>query len=668
MSPEAGIRNSSPRRALLLGAVLAAVIAACYARSLGSPLVFDDIGSVTGNPSLRSLGASLTPPQGATVSGRPVVNFTFALNQAAGGGNAALRATNVAILVLSALVLFGLAARLLRDGPAGDPLLLAFAAALVWAVHPLLTESVTYVVQRAESLMGLCCLVSVYAFVRGVDAGGPGGRAWFLVSVVACALGTGTKEAMVSAPVVILLVDRTFFAGSFREALKRRRLVYTGLAATWILLLFLVLSTHGRSGSAGFGTRVSLWDYGLVQLRAVAHYLRLSVWPSPLVFDYGTALAPASPGLIPPALAVAAVVAATAWALLRRPKAGFLGAVFLVLLAPSSSFVPVATEPISEHRMYLPLIPVVFLAALALDRWIGRRASPVLIAVAAALAWATVSRNEVYRSEEGLWRDTVAKVPGNSRAWTHLGNVLVAEPGRAGEATAAFEAAARVDPGAPEPHYNLGNALALAGQRVGAEVEYTEALRLDPQYFEAHCNFGNLLASEGRLPDATVHYREALRLRPGSPEARYNLGNALAAEGKVQEAETELSAAVEADPRHAKAHIGLGRLYAASGRLVQAEAEFRSAVGIQPANPEARCNWGNALGALGRLDEAIVQYRETLRLRPDYALAHFGIAIAILKSNGSVDEAEHHLREVIRLEPENADAREILERINSLRR
>jgi len=202
---------------------------------------------------------------------------------------------------------------------------------------------VTYLVQRAESLMGLFYLTTLYCFIRGAQEENPG-RVWPVLSICACLLGMGTKEVMVSAPVIVLLYDRTFLAGSFREAWRRRRGLLAGLAATWLVLPFLVLSTRGRGGSAGFGSGVSWWSYAATQFPAILRYLKLSVWPHPLVFYYGTEWVTNFRAIVPSMAIVLGMVGATAWALLGpgsgRRALGFAEAWFFAILAPTS-LVPV---------------------------------------------------------------------------------------------------------------------------------------------------------------------------------------------------------------------------------------------------------------------------------------------------------------------------------------
>ena len=366
------------------GLLVMAVIAA-YGNSFHGPFILDDTPSIVENPSIRHLGSAqvlTAPPEALTVVGRPVPNLSLAINYALGRLTVeGYHAVNLAIHILAALVLLGLVRRTLllpalaaRFGPASTGL--ALAVALVWALHPLQTESVTYIIQRAESLVGLFYLLTFYCLVRGATSAQ--GWVWYAAAVGACALGMASKEVMVSAPLVALLYDRLFISGSFKEGLRRRWGWYLALAATWAILGLLVYLSVGRGGSAGFGLGLTAWEYARTQFGCIIHYLRLAFWPNPLVLDYGGSTVSSAAEIVPYAIGVGLLLAATAVALAWRPKWGFLGVWFFAILAPTSSIVPLVGQTEAEHRMYLPLAAVVTLVVLAayaaLER-LGRRAA-----------------------------------------------------------------------------------------------------------------------------------------------------------------------------------------------------------------------------------------------------------------------------------------------------
>jgi tetratricopeptide (TPR) repeat protein len=641
------------------GAAISASVALAYVRTFAVPALFDDDPSIADNPTIRHLGTAFFPPSFATVGGRPILNLSLAANYAVSGVRVwSYHAANLVIHVLAGLTLFGIVRRTLTRRAVPDALFIALSVALLWALHPLQTESVTYLIQRAESLMGLFYLCTVYFFIRGAESEGTGANRWFVLSLGACLLGMATKEVMVSAPLVVLLYDRTFLSGSFSGALRRRSWVYAGLAATWIVLPFLVLSTHGRGGTAGFASGISPWSYALNEFPAVVHYLRLGIWPRPLVFDYGTSLAAFSLSVLLCAFVVAGLAVGTAWALVRRPILGFLGACFFAILAPSSSIVPVASEPMAEHRMYLALVPMAIFAALGAFRLLGRAALPACVAAAVALLASTLVRNEAYASDERIWSDTAAKLPDNERAHNNLGIALDNE-GRTAEAIAQFEWVLRLKPNLAETHTNLGNVLAkVPGRMNEAIAHYIEAARLKPEYAPAHINLAIAFADQDRTQEAIEQNLEALRIWPNSAEAHSNLGSDLSnIPGRLNEAIAHCETAIQLKPELAQAHSSLGSaLSRVPGRLPEAVAQCEEAVRLGPGDAKAHNNFGKVLIVVpGRLDDAIAQFEEALRLAPDLAAAHVNLGNA-LDAKGRTDEAIAQFREALRLRPDSAEA------------
>jgi Flp pilus assembly protein TadD len=633
-----------------------------YKNSFSGPFVFDDAVGIADNPTIRHLWPvwqALTPPHGMPddgarpVAGRPIVNFSLAVNYAFGGPAVlGYHALNLAIHILAGLVLFGivrrtLASRLAKRGfqisdfkskivespattqseilnlkfvmPEATPL--ALAVAVLWVVHPLQTEAVTYLSQRAESLMGLFYLLTLYCFVRGVDAEKSrvkslessvtpnsnslsavasakadqlstlGSRLWLVASILACLLGMACKEVMVSAPLIVLLYDRTFVAGTFRDAWARRRLFYAALAATWFLLGYLVAQTQGRGGSAGFGVNLTAWEYALTQCSAIMHYLWLSLWPHPLILDYGMVVVKQPGAVVPQALFLILLVAGTLVGLRRWPAVGFVGMWFFAILAPSSSVVPIASQTIAEHRMYLPLAAVLVLLVTGLYACMGKKSLVVFLALAAWWGSLTIQRNEDYRSELGLWRDTVEKRPDNPRA-----------------------------------HSTLGQLLQQTGQLPEAIAQDEEALRLKPNYAQAHNNLGVALCESGKISEGLAQFDEALRIKPNFAEACYNLGATLQLSGRNSEAIQYFERTLELSPEHTDARTNLGIALAMTGKASEAAQQFEELLRQHPDSAEAHVNLAMALTQLGRTPEAIQHYEEALRLDPGYETARSNLA------------------------------------------
>ncbi len=423
--------NRFEERSLLpsIGLICFAGLAA-YSNSFSVPLLFDDKTSITQNPTIRHIASAFLPPGDRSVSGRPLLNFSLALNYAIGGTNIiGYHIFNLAIHIFAGLTLFGIVRQTLMERYPRKALPIAFSIALIWTLHPLQTAAVTYIIQRAELLMGFFYLQTLYCFIRGAKSSGWRRGCWLTLSVGACVNGMGCKEVMVSAPIVVFLYDRIFVAGSTKGALRRRWLFYAAMASTWVVLVILVLSAYGRTGFEKYAAGLLWWRYALTEMPVTIHYLRLSFWPEPLVFDYGTYLAPISIWAVFCTATVIGLLGATIWGLIRNPPLGFLGASFFAVLAPTSSVMPVEGETGADYRMYLPLAAVVTLGVTGLYRRAGRASLPICLAAALALGIASVLRNLDYRSEQALWQDTVAKRPDNPRAHNNLGNALLKTPG-----------------------------------------------------------------------------------------------------------------------------------------------------------------------------------------------------------------------------------------------
>ena len=411
--------------------VLAAL--AIYWNGLSAPFIFDDLGSITNNPQIRpplSWRQVLSPPADTAVAGRPLVNLSFALNYAAGGLDpAGYRVANLALHVICAWLVFGLVRRTLeivgpREQIGWRSENIAFAAALLWTVHPLNSEVVLYLTQRTESLMAVFYLFTLYASVRSLSS--PRRRTWQVAAVLSCLAGIACKETIVTAPVIVVLYDAIFAFGSLRKAMHDRWRFYACLTSTWVLAAALVL-TNGQTFSAGFSSaNVSVWMYFLNQPVMLTRYLWLTVWPQSLVVYYGWPRAVTLADVWPYGLVMVGVFALTIVALIRRPRIGFLGAWFFVTLAPASSIVPIATEVGAERRMYLTLVALLAYGLVgALAAWqhvsgkesrgaVGRRASLAAAAVAIVIALfglRTAVRCREYESPLTLARTVLARWP-----------------------------------------------------------------------------------------------------------------------------------------------------------------------------------------------------------------------------------------------------------------
>jgi protein O-mannosyl-transferase len=621
-------------RLILLAALgLAIGVLATYQNSFDKPFVFDDQPAILENPTITQLWppwTALSPPKGtgSSVGGRPLINYSFALNYAVSGYEVwSYHAFNLIIHVLVAWILFGIVRRtllrpVLAERLGTDALPLAFFIALAWAVHPLLTETVTCVVQRTESLGAMFYLLVLYCFIRSLDSSQANG--WRAGAVIACLLGVATKETVVTVPVLVLLYDRTFVAGTFAAAWRTRRKFYAALAGTWLLLAGLMLGAEQRGGTVGFGLGMTWWQYALKQCEAVPHYFALAVWPHPLAVDYGYGVVNSLTAVWPQALALALLLVTTGWALARRPRLGFIGAWVFIILAPSSSIVPLTTQTEAEHRMYLPLAAMVALAVVGLYEWVGRRAYALVAIVALAWGWLTFQRNTDYQTVNGLWRNDVATVPTNARA-----------------------------------HKNLGTAFGRMGLGPACIQEYELSLQLDPTNAEAESDLGIALAAGGQTDEALIHYRRAVALKPDEIAKRVDLANFLKQMGRLPEAIAEYQTALRSEPDSADVKIDLGDAYNTAGQPEVARPYYQSAIALKPASGEAHLGLGNSWVLLNQWDDAAKEYTAALKLDAHDYLARYSLGV-VFSHEGNTVLARNAFQQVLREQPDFAPARRAL--------
>ena len=605
--------------------VLVVACALAYATSLSNPFLYDDQTAIVKNTTIRTLSpvsVPLSPPRDTPVAGRPLVNLSLAVNYAYGGLDVtSYHVTNLALHMLVALVLFGVVRRTIKsDG-------LALAAALVWAVHPLTSEVVNYTVQRTESMMALCYLTTLYCAIRA--AAHPGGWTWLVAAVAACAAGMASKESMVTAPLMVLVYDRVFLYPSLAAAWRERRALYIGLAATWGVLALLMLGEPRTS--VGFGAGVGVWTYVLNQLSLIARYLFLTVWPRPLVVDYGLPRPLAITDVIVPGILIVALGVATLLALRRHKALGFLGVWFFVTLAPTSSVVPIATEAGAERRMYLPLMALAVLAVVGVSRLLARVSGPegpplrknlpavALAVVCVLLAAATTVRTLEYRSVRTIAQTNVDRFP-HGRARLALASELVA-----------------------------------ANEHSEAMRQLEEAVKDYPQ---ARLGLATELATSGRMSDAVVQAQEFIRLLPDNaevPTARDLMGRAYALQGLYEPAVEQFTLLTHARPNDAGPYISIGDARLRQQRVDEAIASYDSALKRRPGDPDILGQLGLALGAAGRRREASLAFDNAAAARPN-DLRLLNLLGRSLAAEGRYVDAVPPMRRIVELAPKDTTA------------
>lgn len=518
--------------------VLVVVTACIYLNTLDGEFVFDD-SRIYNNPSVQIKTFSLTglvhSVTGMEPSTRPVVNLTFVLNYLIHSFDVrGYHLTNLCIHIAVGVILY-LFLRTTLTLPIWRNRYLysrwtSFAAALIWLVHPLQTQAVSYIVQRMTSLCALFFIFSLFLYVRGRLAQSADKRFFlFCGSVLSCVLAMGSKENAVMLPFFILLYEWFFFQDLRMAWLlnNKKYLFGVGLLLVIVPLLF-TGNEPWRVIIEGYGTRdFTLPERLLTEFRVIFLYLGLLVFPHParLSLEHDVLLSTSLVNPITTLPAIAALLGAVVVALLMAPKyrlESFCILWFFGNHLVEGSILPL--ELVFEHRNYLPSMMAVFLLVIVVDRFITNRKMLffLLCILVVVFSFWTYQRNFVWHDRVSLWRDCVEKAPNLARTHNNLA-VALKSRGKFEEAIFHYRETIRLDPGFVEAYYNLGNIMMLKGNLFQAVQYYQQAVLLNPGLVVLRMSLANALFDSSRFHEAGKQYQQILVLEPANVEARMNL-------------------------------------------------------------------------------------------------------------------------------------------------
>lgn len=569
---------------LCAGLMLIVIGLGVFANSFSGAFVFDDLSfvnkSVLGGDSWEWLLADDESP----IKGRPLVGLTFVLNYAVSGEHVgSYHLVNIGVHLACAVALFAVIYEgMKRFAPEAMPGVsrtgFAFACSLIWMVHPLQTECVNYLSQRTESMAALCMLTALYCAIRSDEKGRR--ASWLFLAGAASWAAAFCKEIAAVGPVLIVLFDLTFRDGRIKERFRREWPLYLAAFSSWIPVATLMYCLP-RSATVGANGSVTVLQYALNQAVMIVQYLKLTVWPDALLIDYGRPWQASWLEAAPAALAVLLLLVLTVVVYRRKPAIGFLGVWVFLLLAPTSSLIPVNTEVGAERRMYLPLAALAILsvagvsllvksfnakfARRSLDNHHSARgtlsssllpppASLIIFQVAALcliampLAARTVARNEDYRSPVGLWTQAVHQRPQNHRAWGNL--ALAWQQFDLDTGARVFHEITRRWPDDPIAQFEVAATHRMQGKFEDAIRCYRRTVELDPDHGEARRRLAWLLAAcdDEKLRDGTESLRLAQSLvveHPTSIECLDVLAAAQAESGDFLSAMKTMQLALE---------------------------------------------------------------------------------------------------------------------------
>lgn len=668
-----------------------------FSNTLGHEFVFDDVSLITQNPVVTELKWGEMWSVGGY---RPVRTFTYGVNYLLGGNDPfGYHLFNVLLHAINGLLVFFLIRRWSGSN------LVAGATAFLFASHPVQTAAVAYVSGRKDLLAGFFILAGCLLYTRYRQASRPNRRllTWSLLLFIPALL---SKEVAVVYPLLLLLLDTFLFfpeegpesgrglgrlLSRVLQALGRAPWQYGCFAVLGVLAVLRILFVTQASRMVGFWGGTVLTNLG-TSLKLFGHYLKLVVFPYPLVADYTGRVFPVSSGFSEWATLLSLGVlllflAAMIWAVPRYPLVSLGGLWFLITLLPVLHIIPFH-EIAADHFLYVPSLGVALAAGVGLEKlarswkrpaWAWGLLGGVLVVYS---AW-TVDRNRDWKNPQTLWEATLRQAPASFRANSNLANIYFSQ-GRREEALRLARQSLELDPARPESWKNLGTMyyeLAKEERQQGnpgrAEALLREAVSLlekgrdmDPWDAFVYSNLGScykeiaLIRDQEGKPEAALqarktayeYYEKGLELGRHLPYGEavwYNLGNLFVDAGLYDQALFYFRQFEKAFPDSQMGqHYWIGYCHYRLGDYAQSVAYLEKAVAARP-TLEALGLLAKSYEVLGENTKAIEVYQRALKVQPSSVEAYYNLGV-LYHRIGELEQASRYLQQALALRPPGA--------------
>ncbi len=635
--------------ALLLGAL----VFIAYAQVFRAGFIWDDESHLTRNPCvIGPLGLKEIWTSAQAVYYPLVLTTFWTLHKFVGLNPLSYHALNVLLHAASAILLWRVLKLLQVRG--------AWLGAALWALHPVMVESVAWVTELKNTQSCLFYLLSILFFLKWEEQGEAtrrptapfakaGGDRRFLMlfalSLLFFIMATLSKPSVVMLPFVLALY-MWWMRGKirWRDVLAVAPFaVISALASAWT-----IWEQRFHARAVGPDWAQTMPERFIIAGRAIWFYLGKLIWPHPLIFIYPRwDLDPSRLVAYFPLVSAIAGLIAMWFVRAKWGRAVFFAAAYYVIsLFPVLGFFSVyffRYSFVSDHFQYLASMGPIALAGAGM-------------ATLAARLWGTPVELQGTAISQPPWEFGKAPFLGGCMALlVLLGFLTWRQTAEYRDLNALYTATLKKNPGCWMAHYNLGIVLSEQGETDQAIDHYRQAVTLRSDYAEAHYNLGRLLVEQGRLDEAIDHYEKAVEINPADPETQNNLGVTLFGIGRVDEAIAHYRKALEIQPDYVEASCNLANALIAEGDFDGAIARYSACLSVIPDQPEAQYNLASALLRKGRIDEAIVHYQKVLQLHPQSADAHANLGSALL-AKARVRDAMAEYTKALRISPENVAA------------
>jgi tetratricopeptide (TPR) repeat protein len=660
--------------AILLGLIILGI----YHNSLNAPFIYDDKAKIVENPDIRKLSnikTKLIYPYGKYKTfkrndpSRPLTYLTFTFNYHFGKLNPfGYHLFNILLHIFSSILIFLLTKRILFYTYKESSDILPIFVALLFAVHPINTNVVTYTFARSDALATLFYLSSLLFFIKTLE----GSKKAYILSLFFCVLSFSAKPIAVTLPAMILIFDYLFLSEyEIRRVMEKK---YYHLAF-WVILIGYLLFRYFYLGGIGdveseAPLKVPTYPYLLTQTNVLMLYIKSLIIPTGLCIMHWLKLAKTifEFRVLCSIFFLMGILLIT-WKVYKKKTNWSKIVVFCVLwffisLSPTSSIFP-TTAYMDDKRLYLSGLGFYLAMAFAYFSFYGKATAygkkwkQILLSIAAIyislLAVATYKRNQLYGNPVLVWQDVIARYPDNFKAHNNLG-LLYKNEKRYDEAIQEYQRALDINPGYDEAHTNLG--VLYHGQKRYDEAigEYEKALSLKPNDAEAWNNLGVSYHSQKKYDKAVQAYQQALVTSPDYADAHNNLGVLYYEQKRYNEAIQEYRMALDINPDYAEVRNNLGVAYKESKRYEEAIEQYQKALAINPNYAGPRNNLGILYKELKKYDKAIEEYRKAIDINPMFAEAHNNLGL-LYSEQKRYDSAIEEYQKAIEINLDYADAR-----------
>jgi tetratricopeptide (TPR) repeat protein len=608
-----------------------------YSNIIKSEFHFDDLTSIIIQPKITTFKTFSNFNYWITFYNRPVSDLTFAVNYHFGQFNViGYHLVNILLHILNTWLVYLLILKLLSfrkfidERITNNKYLVALFVALLFLVHPIQTQAVSYVVQRMTSLSALFYLTAVYLYILGRLEFVEKQRKFrsLILLFLACfsgLLGVLSKQDAISFPAAFILVELFFIRN--KSGKPCRKYLITIFSILCLLVLAIFISGHLPTETDA----ISRKDYLLTQFRVIVKYIQLVFLPLSQNVDYDFKISSAfwNIPVLGSLLLILALIALSV-VLYRNKRLVSFGILwFLLTMSVSSSIIPIR-DVIFEHRIYLSLmgfsITVVYILVFFLAEKRRKLLLILLTLIILVYAGATYKRNYIWKSEYALWKDVVTKSPGKARPWCNLGYVVL-NMDSLDQAKRYFEKSLQIDPHYPLALNNLGHTLERKGDFQMALKYFLQAIEHAPNYTNALNNTGCTLIDLDRAMEAIYYFNRAIASNPSYERSYYNMSLAYIDLGDINKAVDYLLDYLKLKPYDIEALNNLGKCYFDRGDYVDALPVYQKALKRTPNDFVIINNMGNAYYKLGNPQKAIECYDRALKINPEYEPARLNLEV-----------------------------------------